>query len=104
VAGFRWVYVTCKNRAEARKIARLVLEKRLAACANLFPVRSLYWWEGKIEEANEVALVLKTKASCFRRLLAEIRKAHSYKVPCIEALPILEGNPDYLNWIRDETR
>ncbi len=101
---FRWVYVTCRDRAEAGKIAELVVKKRLAACANWFPVRSVYWWDEKLERASEVALVLKTTAGHVKPLVAAIKKAHSYKVPCIEALPILEGNPDYLRWIRDEVR
>ncbi len=101
---FLWFYVTCRDRAEAGHIAELVVKKRLAACANWFPVRSVYWWGGKMERASEVALVLKTTAGKVKPLMAAIKKAHSYKVPCIEALPILEGNPDYLKWIRDETR
>jgi periplasmic divalent cation tolerance protein len=104
MTAFRWVYVTCKDRAEARKIALLVVKKRLAACANWFPVRSVYWWEGKMESASEAALVLKTTSARVKPLIAAIRGAHSYKVACIEALPILEGNADYLRWIRKETR
>ena len=104
MTAFRLVYVTCKDRAEAQKIATLVVKKRLAACANWFPVRSVYWWEGRMERSGEVALVLKTTAGRVKALISAIKKAHSYKVPCIEALPILEGNPDYMRWIREETR
>jgi periplasmic divalent cation tolerance protein len=104
MTAFRWVYVTCQNGAEARKIADLVVKKRLAACANWFPVRSIYWWRGKMERASETALVLKTTAGKVKPLIAAIKAAHSYEVPCIEALPILDGNPDYLKWIREETR
>ena len=104
MTAFRWVYVTCKDRAEAQKIGSLAVKKRLAACANWFPVRSVYWWKGRMERASESALVLKTTAGRTKALIAAIKKAHSYEVPCIEALPILEGNPDYLKWIRDETR
>jgi len=104
VTAFRWVYVTCKNRSEAERIATLAVKKRLAACANWFPVRSIYWWEGRLERAGETALVLKTTAARVKPLILAIRRAHSYKVPCIEALPILEGNPDYLKWISKETR
>ncbi len=104
VTAFRWVYVTCRDRTEAGKIAELVVKERLAACANWFPVRSVYWWDGRMERASETALVLKTTAGKVKPLIAAIRKVHSYKVPCIETLPILEGNPDYLQWIRHETR
>jgi periplasmic divalent cation tolerance protein len=104
VSRFYWVYVTCTNGAEARKIAILVLKKRLAACVNMFPVRSVYWWHGKLEHADEVAMVLKTRSGCLKPLIAEISKAHSYDVPCIEALAIADGNPAYLKWIEDETK
>lgn len=96
--------MTCRDKVEAKRIATLAVKKRLAACANWFPVRSVYWWEGKMERAIETALVLKTTAGKVGALMAAIKKAHSYKVPCIEALPVLDGNPDYLKWIRDETR
>ena len=102
VTAIRWVYVTCKDRTEAERIATLVVKERLAACANWFPVRSIYWWEGRLERSGEVAVVFKTTAGRVKALISAIRKAHSYKVPCIEALPILEGNPDYLKWIQDE--
>jgi len=104
VTAFRWVYVTCKDKVEAKRIATLAVKKRLAACANWFPVRSIYWWEGRLERAGETAVIFKTTAARVRPLILAIRKAHSYKVPCIEALPILEGNADYLRWIRDEVR
>ena len=96
--------MTCKDRAEAENIANLVVKKRLAACANWFPVRSIYWWEGRLERAKEVAVVLKTTAARVKPLILAVRKAHSYKVPCIVALPILEGNAEYLRWIRKETQ
>jgi len=104
MTAFRWVYVTCNDPSEAEKIGTDMVKKRLAACANWFPVLSVYWWEGRMEKASETALVLKTTAGKVKPLIAAIKKAHSYKVPCIEALPILEGNADYLKWIRDETR
>jgi periplasmic divalent cation tolerance protein len=104
MAAFRWVYVACRDEAEARKLARLALEKRLAACANIFPISSLFWWKGKIEHARETALVLKTRAVLVRQLFALLKKAHSYEVPCMDALPILEINPDCAAWLRRETR
>jgi len=102
--GFRTVYVTAKSRAEARKLATLMLDMRLAACANIFPIESIYWWKGKMENSREVALIFKTTAVRVRRLVRELRKAHSYAVPCIVTWPIQEGNSDYLKWISDETR
>ena len=102
--GFKTVYITAKNRAEARKLAMLALDMRLAACANLFPIDSIYWWKGKKEHAKEVAILFKTRAALVKRLIAGLRKAHSYDVPCIVAWPILEGNRDYLDWIARETK
>lgn len=101
---FRWVYVACRDEPEARRLARLALENRLAACANIFPMTSLFWWKGKIEDSTETALVLKTRAVLVRRLFAMLKKAHSYEVPCMDALPILEMNPDCAAWLRSQTR
>jgi len=103
MAAFRWVYVTCKDEEEARRLARVALKRRLAACGNFFPVGSLYWWKGRIEDSREVALVLKTRASLVRRLITAIVEAHSYEVPCIDVLPVLEVNPTCAAWLAAET-
>jgi periplasmic divalent cation tolerance protein len=81
-----------------------MLDMRLVACANIFPIESIYWWKGKKETANEFALIFKTTAARVRRLVRELKKAHSYDVPCIVTWPIPEGNGDYLKWISSETR
>jgi len=104
MAAFRWVYVACQDESEARRLARMALEKRLAACANIFPMASLFWWNGKIVDSPETALVLKTRAVLVRQLFALLKKAHSYEVPCMDALPILEMNPDCAAWLRRQTR
>ncbi len=96
---FIFVYITCEGFDEARNIARHLLEKRLIACANIFPVRSLFWWEGKIEECNEFVIIAKTKAEKFKELREEVKKIHSYSVPCICAFVVEEGNKDFLDWI-----
>jgi len=98
------VYVTCENEGEAVKIARAAVGERLAACANILgAVRSLYWWQGKLEEAGEVALILKTRGELAAKLAERVKELHSYEVPDISALPIVDGNPDYLAWIAAET-
>lgn len=98
------IYVTAANRDEALKLARTVVSERLAACANLLgPITSVYWWDGKLNEDEEVALVLKTRADLVEKLTARIRELHSYECPCVVALPIEGGNPAFLEWINTET-
>ncbi|MCX8102610.1 MAG: divalent-cation tolerance protein CutA [Geminicoccaceae bacterium] len=100
----RWCWVTCATREEAERIGRAVVEARLAACANILPgIASIYHWQGGIESSEEVGLVLKTRADLVDALVAAVRALHSYTVPCVVALPIGEGNPDYLAWLVAET-
>ncbi len=96
---FVFVYITCSNLEEARRIARHLLERRLIACANIFPIKSMFWWEGKIEECDEVGMIVKTKAEKFKELREEVKKIHSYSVPCICSFVVEEGNKDFLDWI-----
>lgn len=99
------VYVTAPNRDEALALARSVVGERLAACANVLgDITSVYWWDGKLNEDAEVALVLKTRAERVEALTARLRQLHSYSCPCVVALPITAGNPDFLAWIGAETR
>lgn len=98
------VYVTAPSLAEAESLARLAVEGRLAACANILPgMRSLYWWRGKLEQADEVVLLLKTSQALVPALVDTLTQAHSYDCPCVVALPITAGNPAFLRWIEDET-
>ena len=97
-------YVNVGTREEALEIARVVVEERLAACANLIEgVSSLYWWQGKLEQAAETMIVLKTRTALLPALAARIRELHSYDCPGIVALPIAFGADDYLHWIERET-
>jgi periplasmic divalent cation tolerance protein len=99
----RVVFVTTPE-AEAEKLARALLEERLIACANMLKgVHSLYWWEGKIESGAETLMVLKTPASKINLLIRRVRELHSYTVPEILALPIMEANPAYAAWVAKET-
>ena len=98
------VLITVATREEAEKIACLLVEKRLAACINIVPrVRSLFSWEGKLSQSDEVLLVGKSRRARFRELVSAVKTLHSYDVPEIIALPILEGSADYLQWIHDVT-
>jgi periplasmic divalent cation tolerance protein len=101
----RFIYVTAASRDEALRIGRALVEERLAACANLIePATSIYWWDGKVQSETEVILVMKSRADLVERLTARVKALHSYAVPCVVALPIEAGNPDYLRWIASETR
>jgi periplasmic divalent cation tolerance protein len=97
------LYVTCAKHEEARRIARTLLEERLIACANIMPPHTaVYRWEGSVQEEPEVAMLLKTQAEMTGRISERIRELHSYSVPCVVALPIQGGNPDFLTWIEQE--
>lgn len=99
------VYVTASSQDEAIKIARIAVEERLAACANVFqPITSIYWWEGKVQQEGETSFILKTRADLVEALTQRVRALHSYTCPCVVALPITSGNPAFLSWIENETR
>ncbi|RLI70593.1 divalent-cation tolerance protein CutA [Archaeoglobales archaeon] len=94
-----FVYITASNIDEAKKISKSLLEKKLAACVNIFPITSFFWWEGKIDESEEVAMIVKTKADRFKELKDEVLSLHSYTTPCICTIPIEEGFRKFLDWI-----
>jgi periplasmic divalent cation tolerance protein len=99
-----FVYVTAADVEEARKIGRLVVEEQLAACANILPgATSIFRWQGKVEEASEALLILKTTEQKLEQLIERAKSLHSYDCPCIEALPVVEGNRDFLEWVVRET-
>ena len=98
------VFVTTSSEEEAEKIASLLLEKRTAACVNVIPrVSSRFWWQGKLDSAQESLLIIKTRAALMPQLTEIVKKAHSYTVPEIVALPIVAGDKDYLDWVDQET-
>ena len=94
------VLSTCANEDEAAKIARSLVESRLAACVNVVPgVRSFYRWQGAVENAAEWLLVIKTSRELFDPLRATIEKLHSYEVPEAIAVSVVDGAPNYLGWM-----
>jgi len=98
------VYVTAPGEKEAAALARALVESRLAACVSIVhSVRSIYAWQGRIEDDNELLMIIKTQRHLFDRLSAKVREIHSYDVPEIIALPIVEGSPDYLKWLKEST-
>ena len=97
------VLSACSTEEEGRRIARKLVEMRLAACVNVTPrVRSFYRWKGEIAEADECLLVIKSSRALFDSLRTELEKAHSYEVPEVVALPVVAGAPNYLNWLAGE--
>jgi len=95
------VIMTAPNKQEAVNIVRTLLEERLIACANILdPVYSLFWWKGKIEEEKEVLVLMKSQKTLFKKLSSRVTELHSYDVPEILALPIVEGSPSYLDWMK----
>jgi periplasmic divalent cation tolerance protein len=102
VSGCCQVTTTLPDHAAAERVATQLVEERLAACAQVTgPVRSIYWWAGKVEPADEWYCHLKTTVARLPQLQTRIRELHPYEVPEIIAVPILQGNPDYLNWIQE---
>jgi periplasmic divalent cation tolerance protein len=97
---YRIVLVTCGSLGEARRIGKAVVEKRLAACANLLAgVESIYRWKGKVERAREILVVMKTSEARLQELEKEVKRLHSYEVPEFIVLPIAAGSREYLAWI-----
>lgn len=98
------VFITAPNEDEAAKIARAIVKDRLAGCVNIIKnIRSIYRWQGKIEDEPEVLMVVKTQKSLFDELSKKVKELHSYSVPETIALPIVEGSEDYIRWLNEET-
>lgn len=101
---FILVYVTYKDQEQARDVSKVLVGDRLVACANILPAHeSLYWWDGAVQNASEVAVIYKTRAETFDAVADKIRALHSYECPCIVALPIDAGYAPFLQWITEQT-
>ncbi len=99
------VFVTTSSFEEAEKISNYLIENKLAACVNIIKnVKSIFLWQGNKEDAEESLLIIKTKKELFKDLAKEVKKLHIYTVPEVIALPIIDGNEDYLNWIEESVR
>ena len=99
------VFTTCGSEEEARKLAAALVEKRMAACVNITaPVTSVYRWKGSVEEAKEWMLIIKSRRERFDELRMVLESAHSYELPEVLAIPVVDGSPNYLAWVEDETR
>jgi|TARA_Y100000031_G_C8127185_1_gene341116 periplasmic divalent cation tolerance protein len=95
------LYITCKDEEEAVKISKHLLEKRLIACSNIHPIRSLYWWEGKIQDTKESVIIAKTIEKNYNKIKEEVTKLHSYDIPCILKIDA-EANESYDEWVKKE--
>ena len=95
------ITTTTNDINSAKKIAKLLIENRLAACVQLIPIESIYSWQNKINEEKEVTLLIKSKTDLFEKIKTVIMENHDYEVPQIIQIPITNGLPQYLNWIED---
>jgi len=93
------IITTAANKESAQKIAKLLIEKRLAACVQMFPIESVYFWQDKICEEKEITLFIKSKTSLFDDISYAIKTNHEYEVPEIIQIPVTNGLPEYLKWI-----
>lgn len=100
------VLCTCPNREEANRLAQTLVDEQLAACVNILtsPVESIYRWQGAVERAEEVLLLIKSTADAFSRLRDRILQLHSYETPEVIAIPVADGSQSYLDWLRKQMR
>ena len=100
---YAMLYMTVGDAEEARSIVLRLVEEGLVACGNIFPIQSIYRWKGKIEEEQEVAVIMKTRRELVKPAIAAAREAHSYEVPCLVAYAMETGSDEYLRWIDTST-
>ncbi|MDZ7762632.1 MAG: divalent-cation tolerance protein CutA [Desulfovermiculus sp.] len=99
------VYVTCRNMEEAERVGESLIQSRVAACVNIIDgMRSMFWWGGKVEQDQETVLLAKTQVGLVGGLTDKVKSVHSDDCPCVVAVPIIDGNPDFLHWIQNETK
>jgi len=98
------IYITCKNKEEAKKIALALIKERLVACCNIFPIESISWWRGKIVKSREAVLIAKTLKKNFKKVEKEVKRLHGYTTPCILEIPISQASQDFFNWLEKEIK
>ncbi len=101
---FSVILTTLKDKLEAESLAKILLEEKLCACIQLFPISSYYHWAGKVEDSTEFLLLIKTKKELYSEVEKRILECHSYDIPEIISLPIENGFSGYLDWIKKETK
>ncbi|WP_028575674.1 divalent-cation tolerance protein CutA [Desulfonatronovibrio hydrogenovorans] len=101
---YSFVYITASDLAEAENIGQVLVREKLAACVNIFQgMKSIYMWQGKLEESREAVLLAKTREDLREKLLARVKDVHSYECPCVVFIPVAGGNPEFLEWIGLQT-
>jgi periplasmic divalent cation tolerance protein len=99
------VFISVKTKENAKKIGKALLNKRLAGCVQIIgPIISQYWWKGKIELSEEWLCLIKSRRTLYEELEQTVKQMHTYEVPEVIALPIIDGNTDYLEWLRKELK
>jgi periplasmic divalent cation tolerance protein len=99
------IFITASNKSEAKKIANKLIKEKLAACVNIIgKIESHFWWQGKVDNAKELLLIVKSRKDKLKRIFKAVKSAHSYEVPEIIALPIAAGYKPYLDWINESVR
>jgi len=97
------IYVTAESLEQAKKIARTLVEERLAACVNVVErVHSIYWWEGEVQESQEALLIIKSLRSLVERVAERVKELHTYTVPEVVAVEVCGGSREYLKWVSEE--
>jgi periplasmic divalent cation tolerance protein len=104
-AEFIIIFITAPSKKEARRIISVLINKKLIACGNILEgVDSNFIWKGKLDKARELLIILKTRRNLFKRIVSEVEKVHSYEVPEIIAMPIIDGSKEYLKWINENVK
>ncbi len=98
---FSIVYITAGSLDEAKSIGRILVEERLAACVNIFPITSIYRWKDNIEEAGEFVMLVKTITGKVKDIEKRVKQLHSYEVPCVISFKIESGSENYLKWVEE---
>ena len=100
----RIVYITTRNSGEAKKISHHLLQKKLIACANIFPIESMYWWDKEIQEDVEFVILAKTKDENYEKVEKAVKELHEYDIPAIYSWKADKVSKDYSDWVEKETK
>ena len=99
------VLITATSKEEADHIGTALVNEHIAACVNILPqIRSLFFWEGKLQDENETLIIVKSRLSQLDRIITRVKELHSYTVPEVIAIPLIGGSPEYLHWLNDSTQ